>query len=520
MKRKTPTKQTVSQASASTVERKKIERNEMISLLLRSPQKDLDAYKPVTSRALQEDPDFFSHLIAWNSKKGSIRDSQVALPVLALTNLKLDAEYVENAYAHLSRLSPRELVRACKFFRNQKLPARRRKAMNQLVHWYLKEREQNWARWEGAVVQDRASMKFLYRWSKYAGTALASQILFDRAYPEGSIFEAIAQLKNMEPEQAAGTVAKFKIPFLILPVAMGKNLKTEAGMLALIKSMTATELNNNMRRLEKWGVKDSPVLRSALEEGLRKMANSHKPALKTSKAIGMVEDKNLKENLVRIQEKQLSKTMSIEGDWLILADRSGSMTHSISLSCEIAGLLSKQVRGQVHLVFFDTNAQHFDVTGKTLEEIKQMTRNIRAGGGTDISVGLQYAISRNLPFDGIAVVSDGGDNGHNVGKVYQSLVSQRGGVEPPIYFYELEGDADRLSQQLKGYPLEKFPMRNGIDYKALPNLVSTMRTNRFSMSDEILEMPLLKYSDVFTINLEKTRAKKKGNHHNHAGSIA
>ena len=48
----------------------------------------------------------------------------------------------------------------------------------------------------------------------------------------------------------------------------------------------------------------------------------------------------------------------------------------------------------------------------------------------------------------------------------------------------------------KGFDLQKFEI-TGNDYYSLPNMAATMRTNRYSLADEILETPLLTIADVF-----------------------
>ena len=57
----------------------------------------------------------------------------------------------------------------------------------------------------------------------------------------------------------------------------------------------------------------------------------------------------------------------------------------------------------------------------------------------------------------------------------------------------MSGDADVLSKncQNAGIEVQKFSLGASTDYYSLPNLVETMRTTRYSLVDEIMEMPLL-----------------------------
>jgi hypothetical protein len=50
-----------------------------------------------------------------------------------------------------------------------------------------------------------------------------------------------------------------------------------------------------------------------------------------------------------------------------------------------------------------------------------------------------------------------------------------------------------------------FPITSEADYYSIPNMVQTMRTNRYSLIDEIMEVPLLKINDVLKLR-EAVRA--------------
>ncbi len=80
------------------------------------------------------------------------------------------------------------------------------------------------------------------------------------------------------------------------------------------------------------------------------------------------------------------------------------------------------------------------------------------------------------------------------------MVDSRG-KEVPVYVYVVgsQGSADHLaaSMALHGYSIETFDLKGGVDYYSLPNLVKTMRTNRYSLADEILAVPLLTLDAAF-----------------------
>jgi hypothetical protein len=172
------------------------------------------------------------------------------------------------------------------------------------------------------------------------------------------------------------------------------------------------------------------------------------------------------------------------------------MSASVELAKEVASLIAERVKGRVWLIYFDTVPTAFDVTDKTLFQIREMTQRIKAQGGTIIGCGLDYLLQKGEEVDGIAIVSDGGDNYPSFGPVYRKY-NEKFGKEPTVYHFDVRGDNDILSGQLPGV-IEKFDLRNNkVDYYSLPNLVNLMKTNRYSLVDEIMNVPLLKIEDVF-----------------------
>lgn len=465
--------------------------NQVIQELTRSPHGDLKLYTPVGIRATKEHGEFYAHLIAWNRSKGAIRDSKVALPILNLAAGPVHEEFSGNALAHLATLDPRNLVRALRFSKEVKTPGYTH-AIRRLIERYLRARESNWGKWERTAIQHRSTLKELYALGHVKPVSRAQDILFDGVYPPNSTFAVIANLRNLSPSDAAAEIIDRGIPFLIAAGALGAKAQDTDLLMALIGRMSPTELVTNMKRLERLGVKKVPALRAALEEALSKASGSTANVLKTTVAADAVEDEGIAEKLRGLQEKQIQKMAGIEGDWLVLGDRSSSMSTCIEASRHIAATLAKLVRGQVHLIFFNTSPQYMDATGKDYDTLLKMTRHVTANGGTHIGCGVQYAIDNKLAVGGIAIVSDGGENGTPpfVNR-YREYVRQFE-VEPTVYFYRLQGDADVLSKSLAAAEIQSqtFDVK-GEDYYSLPNLVSTMRTNRYSLIDEIMATPLL-----------------------------
>ncbi len=478
-----------------------ITKNEVITALTRSPHGKLAEYVPIGKRAAKEEPEFLAHLISWDREHGQIRDSKTALPIVSLSVLAFPDDYVDNSLAHLAKLDPRSLVSALRFGKEIKMPDRSRK-VRRVVERYLRVREGNCGWFDRVAVQHRKSLKELYALGHVKPDERANKILFGGERPTGSIFEAVAQLKNMTPQEAAGTIMERKIPFLIAIGALGSRAKEPDLVMALMERMTPTELTTNMKMLERLGVKGNPVLMAALSEALGKAAKSKKTTLKATKAAESLGDVGLKKRVQEVQEQQIATAKGIEGNWLVLGDKSGSMQHAIEGARHIAATLAKFVRGQVHLIFFDNMPRYIDATGKTYDDLVTISKGVTASGGTSIGCGLLAAVEKKLDIDGIAIVSDGGENGTPYFQDVYVPFAQAIGKSVPVYLYLMNGEPNVFGPRAaqRGIDVQTFDLRGGVDWYSLPNLVQTMRAQRYGLVEEIMESPLLTLEEVFNGN--------------------
>lgn len=472
----------------------------------------LMAYYNIGAKAVQEDGEFFSKLIAWNHVKGSVRDSKVALPAIALKFLS-DPEYKENALAHIADLRPREFMRSIEFARAIKAPQR---TLDRLVERYLRDLEANPAVWDRVALLHGDTLRKLYRLAHVKPAPYADAVLFD--HPDrlmhdekGRVVrlpqhEALALLPNLSAIEIAGTIMRLKIPLLVAKGALGKKAADPDVLCALIGAMTPAQLTTNMTWLERLGVKTIPAARAALEKKLEEAATAkgaRGAALKATAAAEAVEDEALSGKLKVLQEKQLD-ALGIEGNWLVIGDKSSSMSRAIDASRVISGLLARLVKGKVHLVFHDSSPRYFDATGKTMEEIAQITRGVAASGNTSIGVALDYCVRNDIAVDGIAVVGDGEENQHPYFEAAYKAYVQKFGNEPTIYFYWVAGSGEPFTRNNQQHGVQVFDLRSGVDSYAVPNLIQTMRVGRYSLLDEVMAQ------DLKTVNmvLENTHSFK------------
>lgn len=478
-------------------------RNRIISELTRSEHGDLKKYLKVGRTAAKQESEFYAHLIAWDALKGQIRDAHIALPVISLATEEFPKDFVENSLAHIALLRPRDYLRAYRFGLDLKLKSKQRKALKFLTAQYLHDLEANKNRWDRTAVQHRRTLKELYALSHTKPSARAQRVLFLKNYPPDSVFEKIAKLKDMNATEAAGTILENRIPFLVATGALGTKAKETDLVLALIERMSPTELVTNTKMLEKLGVKTVPILRAAFDEALQKAAKSKKATLKTTRLAEQIEDESFREKIVKLQEAQIQNLSGVDGNWLVLGDKSGSMEQAIETARQVSAILAKMVKGTVSLVFFDVSPRFLDVTGKTYDQIKAMTKSITAGGGTSIGCGLLAAIEKKVEIDGIAVISDAAENTAPYLVDQYKAFSRAVGKEVPVYLYRCgksqvgQNDEDLAKQfQDARLDLQEFDVTQGVDFYSLPNLVATMRTNRYSLADEIFATPLLTLKDV------------------------
>jgi hypothetical protein len=477
------------------MENRDYERRKFISTLMKIEHGKLEGFVNDGLLASRSEPELFAHFIAWNEIKGKVRDSKVAYPVIALRSIgKTDRDLAENAVAHLMKLSPRDLVRGYKFSREmtQKPTSFSWELFENAAKLYLRKREENQRWWDKTVLTHRKSMRDLYRIFRVKPSDRARGILFDSVYPLGSIFAKVKGLRDFTPKEAASVILTEKIPFEV--VVGSVNVKDHSILLALIEGMTGNQIVTNSKMLEKLGVKNDPILKAAYESALARAKDDKR--LNVLKAGVAAERADSSDALRNLQAQATRQLGSIEGNWLILGDCSGSMSSSVELAKKVASFITERVSGKVWLIFFNTVPTPFDVTGKTFFQIQEMTKRVQAVGGTSIGCGLDYISAGGECIDGIAIVSDGGENNPPYFSHVYKKYSEKIGKEPTVYFYDVAGDTDNLSHQLPN--IEKFDMRHGkVDYYSLPNLVATMRTNRYSLVDEIMSVPLLTLEKIF-----------------------
>lgn len=491
-------------------------REQIIGELSRSAHGKLSEYEPIISQACKTDPEFVAHLIAWDFTNGQIKDSKIALPVLTVRESEYPDELVENSLAHLMLQPPRELLKALRFSIECSARASRQRRLESAIRAYLANKEKEPGKWNRLAVRHRRSLKSLYSLTHCPMPEWASEILFGHKYVPGSIFADIANLSRMEPNAVAATIQKWHLSPLVVSGAMaGAKAKQEdsAVVQATMEQMSDTEVVTRAASLEKSGLSRDAALKETFRKKVAKATKSKKATLKTGVAAEEVEDESLKTMLKELQERQIAEQKAsgrgIEGNWLVIGDKSQSQEAAIEIGKHIAASIAKFVTGRVWLAFCDTGVSGAEVTGMTLEKIKEGTRFVKASGATSYGVGLAWAFQNNLQLDGVVIVGDGGENNAPFFAQSHQEWKQRREKDLPVYFYQTFVDAQYAStpggnprnfhtlMARAGIAATTFDLTHGqVDYYSLPNLVQQMSANRFSVVDKIMACPLLTFEQI------------------------
>lgn len=500
-----------------------ITRTEIHGQLSKSVHGKLIEYSPVIITAAKQDPEFLAHIIAFDCTNGQIKDSKVALPILSIASSDYPSEFIDNSLAHLALLSPRDLLKAIEFSITLKLPSTRQKKFEAMIRRYLHNKQEQSNKWYHWVARHRRAVKRLYSLSHCGAPTWVKDVLFRNDYTAAPMLRDIANLHKMTPSRAAATIGKWHLSPLIISGAMAgskEHQKDSSVVQATMEQMSSTELVTRAKSLEKRGVGKDASLKSTFRSRIAKAVNSNKATLKTSVAAEEMEDESLKTMLHELQERQIQAQKDsgkgIEGNWLVICDRSSSQQHSIELGVHVSAAISKFVTGQVHLTLCNKDVIGLDCTGKSLEQLKQATRHTTASGSTSYGIGLEWAMSKNLKLDGIVIVGDGGENEAPIFAPLLNEYSAKLGKKPPVYFYQTfcppeyalhpGGSPLRFGQFMKQHSIAftQYDLTKGdVDYYSIPNLVAQMNANRFGVIEKIMACPLLTLEEILPLEYVK-----------------
>lgn len=507
----------------------------VLNTLLTTPHRKLENTYPVHKQLMEQDPRFYSHLAAWYSETGDIRDHKESFIVnLALSNFE---GHRDVACALARELPPYQLERVVAFIRGRKTTKKVKASMAAAeqaaiggaapatataapttVTWdyglfknlpgsltlevkrYLAEREADNEWFDSAYLSSRASLKYLYSVLHVKPCERADAIMFKRQPPADS---ASAKFKLMvhakTPNEQAKAIIEHRIPYRIASTVVEQ--MTPAVMLALVDVMSPQELINNLGSLKSRGALKVAEIKAKIDEKLgdaktAKRVSSMK-AMKAVEAAGLTGE--AKAMLEDIADTQMKSKGRIKVRTTLYIDRSGSMSKAIEVGKQLASAISAVMDAEFYVYAFDTVPMPIVCEDKTLAGWERAFRGITSGGGTSCGcvpfAMMQGGANRQQVVDQFVFVGDGGENTRpTFAEMYPKYVKQTG-VEPTVTFVYVPapGTTNTFAGncQRAGIPFEQWDFTG--DYYSLPGLIPMLtKQSKLELLLEILNYPLPK----------------------------
>lgn len=476
-----------------------------ISELTKSTHGNLTEYRATTQKIALEDPLFTAHLCSWNALNGSVRDSKIAMPLYALdvfikkVSREMSEALIPSLLASLAGLSVRDLARAVRFAKSEKLVGSRK--LRGLVKAVLHHEEDSM--WDTIALRHRRSLKELYALLHIKPRQNhVNVVLFGRnldgskaVLDESSPFSIISNLHKMSSAFAADAIKTHRLPFLSVLPAIRCRLEDPIILEALLTTMTPNDVVSHAKLLGDCGVSNYPETRARFERAMERARTAKNFAYgKIEKAVDSSVSEEVKQKLLNLRELKMDDD-GIEGSWLILGDASGSMKRAITMATNLTAALARAATGRVFVSFFKNYAVMYEVTGFTVPRIAEICATIQAGGATSVGAGLK--ILGDVPVDGIAIVTDGGENAYPLFAGEYEKYSKAIGKEVPIFIYYIRStEADTLTPSLKDKDVQRFLVDETLDQYSMLNALKLMRTSKQSLIDEIMSTRLLQITDV------------------------
>jgi len=278
---------------------------------------------------------------------------------------------------------------------------------------WLEAMENNPSWWLGVEFLNRSNLRTAYvrkEWTpkRWRPKEWVRAAVFDGEYPEGSKRDVLRQIsESNDPDEQLRLVRENKISYRILQSVLPD---TPASKVVLVEAMTPTEALNSRSWLEESGILSIPAVKEVYLEKVRR-ADTSAAAIRT-RVSAKGADEEVQKAVDDAANRAVKKGQLIEGDIAVLIDRSGSMSAALYAAAPIASYLAAHASddASVRLVYFDSSARVFDVTGYSRSDIEEITSRIRPGGFTSMLSGWQALDRIDFIPNKAIFVTDGGEN--------------------------------------------------------------------------------------------------------------
>ncbi len=513
----------------------KLERDprlDILNTLLTTPHRDLGQLWPIHQEMAKQDPRFYVRLAAWYNDHGDVRDHKEMFVVgLALSQFE---GHRDVGLALLRDLPPYQVARVLDFVHGRKTtrkasavaaqpkPTGRKarkvrvkskavvppkdgkvvesfglfrnppRSLRTEIARYLREREADPEKFDGAVLVARSSIKRMYALLHVKPGDRAQKILFDDDPPPDSRAFALRSLARAgSPAEQARVIVEQRIPFRVAATVVQQ--WTPTVLLALIDRMSPQELINNLAALQKRGALENSDLKSLIERKLEQAKTSKRvSAFKSGEALKAADlSADLRVKVEDVADAQVKAKGRIQRPTALLIDKSSSMTTAIELGKRIGALISAVCESELYVYAFDSMAYPIERAGDNLSSWEKALAGIHANGMTSCGVGLDALRRKRQYVEQIVMITDEGENTApmftDALKAYRAEVK----ADPNICFVKTPGASNALEDRCRqaGIAVDAFQF-NG-DYYSLPNLVPLLsRPSRLELLMEIMEYPL------------------------------
>lgn len=434
-------------------------RNVLYQQLMQVPHRD---YAPAVTQfraASNEDPDFVMracvYLASGNTK---IRDQEDISIITLLQSppiypwareagrvLLLGSDFYEVEPGHLHGMPPFRIIRVLQFVAqsDRKVP----RLAKSLATDYVRGLEDDNRRFDGVVIRNRKGIKWLYTNYHIRPNDRADDILFKEKMPENSILGVLKQIANStNVNEQARLVIEHKIPYRVAISVLPK-MNPVVGV-ALIDAMSPTEALNSRSWVERSGLLEIPEVKDTFVAKVSQATSSIASAEHRTSAQG--QDADVQAAVEQAKQTAVEQAERIEGDVLLIVDRSGSMQNAIATAIEFGARIAPLCDGEIMVVTHNTFAQEIVVTDKSsLSSWQQAFVGIRANGGTNMQRALELALERGFMPQKIVLVTDGGENSGSFRNTVERYAEQ--GVEPTIVQITVDNNEQNyLSRNMNG----------------------------------------------------------------------
>ena len=363
------------------------------------------------------------------------------------------------------------------------------------IERYLREREADADWFDGTVLIARKHMKRLYALNHVKPGERAQRILFDEDPPADSRIFALRELaKATNPAEQARAIIDNAIPYRVAATVVKQ--MTPTVLLALVNSMSAQELINNVASLKRRGAFDSPDIKALIEEKLKDaQIASRVSAFKASKALevsGVSASADTKAALEKIADQQIKRKGRINRPTALLIDKSGSMQVAIELGKRIGAMISAVCEKELFVYEFDSMAYPIERGGADdLASWERALMGITAGGATSCGVSIQAMLIKRQYVEQIILVTDEGENNgpHFVPTLQKYREEMK--ADPSVCIVRTPGGSSGIETQCRSAGVMVDVFQFGGDYYSLPNLIPLLsRPSKLELLMEIMEYPL------------------------------